>query len=611
MVRAIDNVNNTDPTPASFTWNVDATAPDTTINTNPSNPSNSASASFTFSGMDSGGSTVASFECKLDGGSFSACTSPQNYTGLSDGSHTFMVRAIDGVGNADQSPASYTWVVDSTAPDTTINTNPTNPSNSSSASFTFSGTDGGSGVASFECKLDGGSFSACTSPQNYSSLADGSHTFEVRAIDNSDNPDATPASFTWTVDTAPPDTIIDTNPANPTNSTNASFTFHGTDSGTGVASFECKLDAGSFAACTSPKNYTGLSNGSHTFQVRAVDSIDNVDASPASFTWTVDITPPSVSINQAMGQSDPANGMGITIHFTAVFSEPVTGFTNGDVVIGGTAGATTVVVTEIGPMNGTIYDVAVSGMTMGGTVMVSIPANKAQDAAGNGNNASSSTDNTVTYVPNTPPTANPDNYSTTQDTPLTVSAPGVLGNDSDPDAGNTITAVLVSGPTNAAAFALNANGSFNYTPNTGFTGTDSFTYKAKDNFNAESSVVTVTLSVKYRFDWVAGSMFSGFTEQGLNQVTAGSNVAVRFTLYGYKGDPYSQPPTSVPISCSTFAPTGPATVINRFTPDPYYSSLYDFYQTTWQTQTSWKFTCRQLTLYFNDGTTRSLKFYFK
>ena len=96
-------------------------------------------------------------------------------------------------------------LTDAIAPDTTIDSSPSNPTNSSSASFTFSGTDtGGSGVASFECDLDGGGFTACTSPQNYSSLADGSHTFQVRAIDGAGNVDPTPASFTWTIDTVAP-----------------------------------------------------------------------------------------------------------------------------------------------------------------------------------------------------------------------------------------------------------------------------------------------------------------------------------------------------------------------------------------------------------------------
>ena len=68
------------PTPASFTWVVDTTAPDTTITGNPPNPTNSTSATFNFTGNDGGGTGVASFECNLDGGGFSACTSRKNYT---------------------------------------------------------------------------------------------------------------------------------------------------------------------------------------------------------------------------------------------------------------------------------------------------------------------------------------------------------------------------------------------------------------------------------------------------------------------------------------------------------------------------------------------------
>jgi CSLREA domain-containing protein len=96
---------------------------------------------------------------------------------------------------------------------------------------------------------------------------------------------------------------------------------------------------------------------------------------------------------------------------------------------------------------------------------------------------------------NTPPTAVADTYTTAEDTPLNVAASGVLGNDSDPDAGDSITALLVSGPSNAASFTLNANGSFNYTPNSNFNGSDSFSYKARDNNNADSNTVTVAITV--------------------------------------------------------------------------------------------------------------------
>src|SRR5207245_2268723 len=75
-----------------------------------------------------------------------------------------------------------------------------------------------------------------------------------------------------------------------------------------------------------------------------------------------------------------------------------------------------------------------------------------------------------------------------------VNAPGVLYNDSDADAGQTITAMLVTGPQHASAFSLNPDGSFTYTPALGFTGTDSFTYQATDGI-FPGNTVTVTIEV--------------------------------------------------------------------------------------------------------------------
>jgi hypothetical protein len=299
QVRAVDKAGNTDPSPATFTWLVDTTPPDTTITSSPADPTNSTSASFSFTGTDSGGSGVDRFECKLDSGSFGGCSSPKMYSGLSEGSHTFEVRADDKAGNTDPSPASFTWLVDTTPPDTTITGSPADPTNSTSASFSFTGTDsGGSGVDRFECKLDAAAFATCTSPASYSGLAEGSHTFQVRAIDKAGNADASPASFTWLIDTTPPDTTITSNPADPSGSSSASFAFNGTDPSpaSGVDRFECKLDAAAFATCTSPASYSGLADGSHTFQVRAVDKAGNTDPTPASFTWLVDTKAPSATI---------------------------------------------------------------------------------------------------------------------------------------------------------------------------------------------------------------------------------------------------------------------------------------------------------------------------
>src|SRR3989454_3308353 len=85
-----------------------------------------------------------------------------------------------------------------------------------------------------------------------------------------------------------------------------------------------------------------------------------------------------------------------------------------------------------------------------------------------------------------------DAYSTSEDTVLTVPAPGVLGNDID-EAGHPLTAVLVSGTTHGT-LTLNSNGSFSYTPNTNYNGPDSFTYKANDG-TADSNIATVSIAV--------------------------------------------------------------------------------------------------------------------
>jgi len=108
-----------------------------------------------------------------------------------------------------------------------------------------------------------------------------------------------------------------------------------------------------------------------------------------------DVTPPDVAIDQTIGQIDPAPGP--VIGFTVVFTEPVVGFTTGDVTLGGTAGATTHVVAEIAPNDGTTYNVAVTGMVANGTVIATVAPGVATDAAGNPNTASTSVDNIVTY----------------------------------------------------------------------------------------------------------------------------------------------------------------------------------------------------------------------
>ena len=205
---------------------------------------------------------------------WAACGSPKAYSGLASGSHSFEVRAIDAAGNVDATPASRAWTIDASAPDTSISAGPSGTTTATSASLSFASSESGS---TFECRLDGSAWGACSSPKAYTGLASGAHSFEVRAIDAAGNVDATPASRAWTIDASAPDTSISAGPSGTTTATSASLSFASSESG---STFECRLDGSAWGACSSPKAYTGLASGSHSFEVRAIDAAGNVDATP-------------------------------------------------------------------------------------------------------------------------------------------------------------------------------------------------------------------------------------------------------------------------------------------------------------------------------------------
>ncbi|MFI5761130.1 FG-GAP-like repeat-containing protein [Streptomyces sp. NPDC051563] len=119
----------------------------------------------------------------------------------------------------------------------------------------------------------------------------------------------------------------------------------------------------------------------------------------------------------------------------------------------------------------------------------------------------------------TPAAANESLSHIGADTSLVVAAPGVLGNDTDPD-GNTLTASLVTGPAHGT-LTLNPDGSFSYQPTGGYTGSDSFTYKATDG-TVDSNTATVTLSVSAGCHGLAATI----TGNGIVNGTSGADVIV-------------------------------------------------------------------------------------
>ncbi|MCX6035825.1 MAG: right-handed parallel beta-helix repeat-containing protein [Chloroflexi bacterium] len=182
-------------------------------------------------------------------------------------------------------------LVDTTAPETTIIEKPANLDNDSTPTFTFSGDDGtGSGVASFICRMDGGTYADCTSPFTSPILADGLHTFYVYAIDMLGNADAyAPASHTWTLDSFSPNvaSIVRANP-NPTDAASVDFIVIFSDAVTDVDGSDFTIIGTTFGP-----SVTGVSGGPIIYTV-------NVNTGTGSGDLRLDV-PISASITSLAG----------------------------------------------------------------------------------------------------------------------------------------------------------------------------------------------------------------------------------------------------------------------------------------------------------------------
>jgi hypothetical protein len=143
-----------------------------------------------------------------------------------------------------------------------------------------------------------------------------------------------------------------------------------------------------------------LTAGVHSITVTATDLAGNISTSSAALAITVDTTPPSVTLNQAGGQSDPA--FTTPVNFTAVFSEAVRAatVTTADVSVSGTA--TGIVVSTPTTSDNITWTVAITA-SGAGTITPQISAGGVEDVAGNANTVSTSTDNAVTFQVCTPP----------------------------------------------------------------------------------------------------------------------------------------------------------------------------------------------------------------
>lgn len=173
-------------------------------------------------------------------------------------------------------------------PDTGITGDPAALVATATPTFTFIGSVP---RGLFDCRVDGGDWARCTTPHRIRAVKDGTHTFEVRALDGS-LVDPTPAAHTFTVDTLAPSTTILTGPRRVTNDATPVFTMATDDP---AARIECRLDDAAWATCGTRFQSPRLADGEHTFAARAVDPAGNADATPAALSFRVDTTAPDTS----------------------------------------------------------------------------------------------------------------------------------------------------------------------------------------------------------------------------------------------------------------------------------------------------------------------------
>jgi Bacterial Ig-like domain len=178
-------------------------------------------------------------------------------------------------------------------PETEIDSGPGGATGDPSPSFAFSSPQETSG---FACSLDAGPFAPCTSPTTLPKPPDGTHVLRVRAIGPAGDPDPTPASRTFVVDTVAPEVAIDSGPTGPVNDRLPAFEFA---SGDGSASLACSLTTASpaFSPCPGDGIYepsAPLVDGGYTFSVRATDAAGNSTTAERAF--SVDTEAPELTV---------------------------------------------------------------------------------------------------------------------------------------------------------------------------------------------------------------------------------------------------------------------------------------------------------------------------
>ena len=459
---ATDIAGNLGPSSISTTITIDTTvpeAPSTPVLATASDTGVSSTDGITktvaptFTGTAEVGATVGLYDSATATGTPVTATSG-SYSGatgtLTSAVHTISAKTTDVAGNVSVASPDVTVTIDAVAPTVTLNqdSGQSDPTTASPINFTVVFSEAVTGLTTAGITYTGTALATTTtltgSGTTYNVAASGmTKTGTVipaiaagKATDTAGNlnlvgtyTDHT-VTYNDTTAPAPPSTPTLATASDSGSSTSDRITkvltpiFTGTSEiGSTVKLLDGATQVGSVVAAASTYSITSttLTNGVHTITATATDSSGNVSVASGSVTVTIDSVAPTVTLNQASGQSDPTTAS--PINFTVTFSEAVTGLTTAGVTYTGTALATTTTLTG----SGTSYNVAASGMTKTGTVIPAIAASKATDTAGNFNTAATFTDHTVTYIDTTAPAVVINTFTAVPDASQTATIGGTAG----------------------------------------------------------------------------------------------------------------------------------------------------------------------------------------
>lgn len=406
-IKAFDDAGNVS-SDSSSGFLLDNTAPDTpTLVASTSAPTNQdVTITITYPG-DS-----VTNEYRVDNGAWTFYDSTEKV--VVSGNCTVYARATDSAGNISTSNLIQITNIVKTPPVVMIVTNGNSDSEKVQSTIVNISVSDPAKVASSEFQWTmsstfptSGTWTTFASGETLSqSSGDGDFYVHVRVTDTAGNGTEISSNTFLLDNTAPTVTINQAESQDdPSNNETIYFTVVFSEPVTGFSNSDVTLTGTSGgtkainvtgSGTTYTVSVTGMTDGTLVASLSegvAADAADNTSTASTSTDNTVlyDITRPIVTINQAESQEDPSNND--TLYFDVVFSEPVTGFTNSDVTLSGTAGGRkTLLVTG----SGTTYTVSVTGMT-DGTVIASLAEGVAADAAGNTNAASTSTDNSILY----------------------------------------------------------------------------------------------------------------------------------------------------------------------------------------------------------------------